>query len=183
MGALFRSGWGGRGNRRRTAHAQEPPGLRCGVAKFARQQMGFSRDKSLERVRAEPAVAPPDGGMARMGGSTAIASPRARNKGYLHAGRSAPCKHTKPQTGARNEAPLPQASSVAHAPQRPLPHRGKEASTEGIRAVTADSRHIAQHQPHTTPPIKNTAGLCRILRPAAVPCRLSSCVPQQLSIP
>ena len=138
---------------------------------------------SLERVRAASAVVPPDGGMARMGGSTAIASPRARNKGYLHAGRSAPCKHTKPQTGARQRSALAAGKQRRPRPTAFLAPPGQAASIEGIRAITADSRHIAQHQPHTTPPIKNTAGLCRILRPAAVPCRLSSCVPQQLSIP
>ena len=33
------------------------PGIRCKGTVSARQRKGFSRDKSLERVRAEPAVA------------------------------------------------------------------------------------------------------------------------------
>ena len=48
-----------------------PGGPRAGAAQLSlqhwetsRQQMGFSRDWFLERVRAEPAVAPPDGKMA-----------------------------------------------------------------------------------------------------------------------
>ena len=55
--ALLRFVWSGGGGRRRAAHAQEPPGLRCKEPAVARQPMGFSRDKSLERVRAGPAVA------------------------------------------------------------------------------------------------------------------------------
>ena len=148
MGALFRSGWGGRGNRRRTAHAQEPPGLRCGVAKFARQQMGFSRDKSLERVRAEPAVAPPDGGMARMKGSTAIALPatRARNRGTCVPNGSPATNIPNPKTGARQRSALAVGKQRHSAPpQRPLPHRGKAASKSPNPTI-----------PECTEPIKRT---------------------------
>ena len=131
MGALFRSGWGGRGNRRRTAHAQEPPGLRCGVAKFARQQMGFSRDKSLERVRAEPAVAPPEAKAARMGKKSIVCArqPRARNGAACVQKNSACPKHTKRKKPARAfpEAPLPQASSVAPRPLSAPCREGKAA--------------------------------------------------------
>ena len=63
---MLRSDWGESTNRRRAAHAQEPPGLRCREPAVARQPMGFSRDKALERVRAESAVAPPDRAMARL---------------------------------------------------------------------------------------------------------------------
>ena len=63
---MLRSNWGESTNRRRAAHAQEPPGLRCREPAVARQPMGFSRDESLERVRAAPAVAPPEPEMARM---------------------------------------------------------------------------------------------------------------------
>ncbi len=50
----FRSVWGEGGNRRRQAHGQEPAA--CDIFGV---RMGFSRDESLERVRAEPAVPPP----------------------------------------------------------------------------------------------------------------------------
>ena len=53
----MRFGRRGCAKRRRAAQEQEPPGIRYRGTAFARQPRGFSRDKSLERVRAEPAVA------------------------------------------------------------------------------------------------------------------------------
>ena len=60
---MFRSGWDGGWSRRRQAHEQGPAA--CGVLgdggrgkTEAVPKKGFSRDESLERVRAEPAVLP-----------------------------------------------------------------------------------------------------------------------------
>ena len=71
--------------------------------------MGFSRDKSLERVRAESAVAPPVGNPARMGEKrNTPPSIRAPKKGRLACKKAAPAATTpKHKPGARPfEAPL-----------------------------------------------------------------------------
>ena len=123
MGASFRSARSGSGSRRRQAHAQGPAacGEGRGSAKAPRTaRLGILKGRrSLERVRAEPAVAPvtpsppspparTDAGAAR---DASMPTTPARAKNCARAKSSAPCL---PENG--------EASSVApHPPQRPLP--------------------------------------------------------------
>ena len=61
---MFRSEWGGGENRWRQAQEQGPAACGvlgdggCGEKRLPSPKKGFSRDGSLERVRAEPAVLP-----------------------------------------------------------------------------------------------------------------------------
>ena len=60
---MFRSGWDGGWSRRRQAHEQGPAACGVGGRELRGKWLpfpkkGFSRDESLERVRAEPAVLP-----------------------------------------------------------------------------------------------------------------------------
>ena len=147
--------------------------------------MGFSRDKSLERVRAAPAVAPPYGQAARQKGRGA---PRRKVKqpGYkgvrLAAHRGAPASRfmtAQPpnalQKPAQNRARLPKAplappgqGSVAPHPRSvPRPRRGSVAKTtlahtlRQIRIPTPQrSLTPAENQntyPDTAPPPANSA--------------------------
>ena len=107
--------------------------MRCRVAILARQPMGFLRDKSLKRVRAGPAVAPPEPWPCACGQTSkhpARRSPRARQQARLHAEEFRPPPPSQnPKIGrAPSRSALAAGKQRRPAPtQRPLPHRGKAA--------------------------------------------------------
>ena len=118
--------------------------MRCKVAILARQPMGFLRDKSLKRVRAGPAVAPPEPWPCACGQTSkhpARRSPRARQQARLHAEEFRPPPPSQnPKTGrAPSRSALAAGKQRRPAPtQRPLPHRGKAAPSEEIRTLAAN---------------------------------------------
>ena len=117
--------------------------MRCKEPAVARQPMGFSRDKSLERVRAAPAVAPPDGKAARRERNAALRrQPRAPKTGNPAREKIPPAATLpNPQNRARAlpKRPCPNgASSVA-----PHPHSAPCPAGQGSAAKTA-SRSLLQ---------------------------------------
>ena len=134
--------------------------MRCKEPAVARQPMGFSRDKSLERVRAAPAVTPPDGKAARRERNAALRrQPRAPKTGNPAREKIPPAATLpNPQNRARAlpKRPCPNgASSVA-----PHPHSAPCPAGQGSAAKTASRSFLQSGTKNRSPSQnpKNTPG-------------------------